>query len=330
MTGLLLVAGFAVVLLGATLFTNAVEWLGHRLDLGTGAVGSVLAAVATALPESFIPVVAIVGGEEGSTDVAIGAIVGAPFMLATVALALVGLAALGFEKRREQGRELRVHAPTLKRDLVAFLALLGIAIVLGLGAPLAIRAPAAVVLVLAYAGYVFVTVQRGGEVQHEESLEPLTFDPTRNDPPSNFLIGLQLLVGLGAIIGGAHFFVEGLLATAEAFGVEPLVLSLLLAPLATELPEKANSFIWVRQGKDALALGNITGAMVFQSTIPVAVGLAFTAWQLDGPALLAAALALVGGAVALWTLHVRRRFSVPAIALWAALFGIFALALTAT
>ncbi len=102
------------------------------------------------------------------------------------------------------------------------------------------------------------------------------------------------------------------------------MLSLLLAPLATELPEKANSFLWVRDGKDDLALGNITGAMVFQSTIPVAVGVAFTAWQLDRLAILAAGLALAGGAVALWSLHVRRRFSVLAIVLWAALFGTFA------
>jgi hypothetical protein len=99
MTGLLLAAGFAVILVGAVLFTNAVEWLAHQLELGSGAAGSVLAAVATALPESTIPIVAIIGGAEGSEDVAIGAIIGAPFMLATIAMALVGLAAIGFAKK---------------------------------------------------------------------------------------------------------------------------------------------------------------------------------------------------------------------------------------
>jgi Ca2+/Na+ antiporter len=62
-------------------------------------------------------------------------------------------------------------------------------------------------------------------------------------------------------------------------GVEPLIISLVLAPFATELPEKANSFFWMRDGKDSLALGNITGAMVFQSTLPVSIGLGFTAWS---------------------------------------------------
>ena len=56
-----------------------------------------------------------------------------------------------------------------------------------------------------------------------------------------------------------------------------VLLALVIAPIATELPEKFNSIIWVRQGKDTLALGNITGAMVFQSAIPTVVGLLFAA-----------------------------------------------------
>ena len=98
----LLAASFAVILAGALLFTNAVEWLGRRLEVGEGAVGSLLAAVGTAMPESFIPIVAVIGGAEGSADVAIGAIVGAPFLLATIAMMLVGLAALGYRNRRRR------------------------------------------------------------------------------------------------------------------------------------------------------------------------------------------------------------------------------------
>ena len=75
---ILLAASFAVILAGALLFTNAVEWLGYRLSIGEGAVGSLLAAVGTAMPESLIPVVAVISGREGSENVAIGAIVGAP------------------------------------------------------------------------------------------------------------------------------------------------------------------------------------------------------------------------------------------------------------
>src|SRR5215218_630954 len=88
-----LLASFAVILAGALVFTNAVEWAGHRLGLGEGATGSLLAAVGTAMPETLIPIVAILGGAEGSEDVAVGAIIGAPFLLGTLAMAIVGISA---------------------------------------------------------------------------------------------------------------------------------------------------------------------------------------------------------------------------------------------
>jgi cation:H+ antiporter len=178
-------------------------------------------------------------------------------------------------------------------------------------------------LIAAYGVYAWLSVRRGGEEADEEDLRPLYFDPSRDDPPHAVAILVQVLVGIGAIVGGAHLFVEELLALAESLGVSALVLSLLLAPLATELPEKANSLLWVRQGKDSLALGNITGAMVFQSAIPVALGLVLTQWALDTVSVLAVALALAGGAVAYFVLSVRRRFTAPALASWAALFAAF-------
>lgn len=52
--------------------------------------------------------------------------------------------------------------------------------------------------------------------------------------------------------------------------------ALLLSLVATELPETLNPVIWVRQGKVALALGNISGAMMIQATIPSALGIFFT------------------------------------------------------
>ena len=129
-------------------------------------------------------------------------------------------------------------------------------------------------------------------------------------------------MGLGLIVGGAELFVKEVEKVAHDLGVGPLVLSLFLAPLATELPEKANSIIWVRESKDNLALGNITGAMVFQCTIPVAVGLAFTEWHLENAALAAGAVGLVGGALALVALRMRS-FAVPFQLAWAALLAGF-------
>ena len=326
MTAVLLAASFAVVLSGALLFTNAIEWLGHRLNVAQGAVGSLLAAVATAMPESLIPVVAIISAREGAVDVAIGAIIGAPFMLATIAMALVGVSAIVYRRRRASGTALAVHFPTLERDLAFFMVFFGAALLLGLGAPEWLQIAAAVVFLLSYGVYVQRTLVRGGAVQEEETLRPLIMDLNRSTQPAMKMIVLQMVVSLAAIVGGAHLFVHELLEAAEALGADPLVLALVLAPLATELPEKANSFFWVREGKDTLALGNITGAMVFQSTLPVSLGLAFTDWELSKFSALAAALGLAGGAVAIWALQVKRRFSVPAILVWASLFAAFVVA----
>ena len=323
MTILPLVAGFVAVFSGAVLFTNAVEWAGQRLGLGVGAIGTLIAGVSTALPESIIPVVAIARDDPGSDGVAIGAILGAPFMLATIAMALVGVTAVAFRGRRLHGRRLDVHRETLKRDLVFFLALLTAALILGLGTPMVVRIPAAVALVLAYVVYAVLTVRRGGRTLSEDELPALIGDPSKHDPPATWMVAIQFLAGLVLIVGGAHFVVDGLIELAELLGVSTLVLALIVAPLATELPEKANSFLWVRDGKDSLALGNITGALVFQSAIPVALGVALTPWQLDGFAMLAAILALCGGAVAIWSLHVRNRFSSPAIVGWTLLFSVF-------
>jgi cation:H+ antiporter len=327
-TVVLLAASFAVLLAGALLFTNGIEWVGHRLGIAQGAVGSILAAVATALPESLIPVVALISATQGSGDVAIGAIIGAPFMLATIAMALVGVSAIVYRRRRERGTGLTVHFPTLRRDLTFFMVFFGAALVLGLGAPRWLQIIGAVIFMIAYATYVAWTLRRGGAVQEEETLRPLIMDVERGEDPPLRLMLLQLGVALAAIVGGAHLFVHELLDVAEALGTDPLVLSLVLAPLATELPEKANSFFWIREGKDTLALGNITGAMVFQSTLPVSLGLVFTDWSLSTYSVLAASLGLAGGALAIWALQIQRRFSVPAIVLWATLFAIFVLVVT--
>jgi cation:H+ antiporter len=320
----LLAASFAVILAGALLFTNAVEWIGYRLRLGEGAVGSLLAAVGTAMPETLIAVVALIEGSK-SEDIAVGAIVGAPFLLATLAMGLVGLTAHLYRHRRQQDIFLRAEVRTLDRDLAFFLVFFALGLALGFGAPMGLQIPAGILFIAAYPVYVILTLAQGGETQAEETINPLIMarGQERGTEPGLGIAVLQFLVGLGAMVGGAHLFVEELLNVAEHIGLEPIVLSLILAPLATELPEKVNSFFWVREGKDSLALGNITGAMVFQSMIPVGIGLLFTDWDLSGNAAVSVGLGLAGGVIAYWALRLRDRFELPAVLAWIALYAAF-------
>ena len=201
-----------------------------------------------------------------------------------------------------------------------------IALLIGiLDTPHGIEIAGGIICLLAYFYYVYRTIRSSGDVAESHEMDPLIMDrrADKEGGPPNTIMIIQLLLGLFAMVGGAHLFVHELLTVAESLGVAAIILSLILAPLATELPEKANSFFWVRDGKDALALGNITGAMVFQSTIPVAVGMIFIDWSLDRFAIISMVLGLAGGAVAYWSLRRAGQFNIPSIVIWGLLYLAF-------
>lgn len=307
------------------LFTNAVEWLGRRLRLGQSAVGSLIAAVGTAMPESLIPIVALVGGREGSTDVAIGAIVGAPFVLATIAMIVLAVSARAYAHRRRARPSIQADASTVKRDLGFFFVFFATALLLGLGPAAPVRVAAAGVFVAAFLVFAWATIRdEDGEEEEGEQLRPLYFDRRRPEQPATQRIVLQTLAGLGVLIAGAELFVEGVVETAAGIGLSPLVVALVLGPIVTEIPEKTNSVIWIREGKDTLAVGNVTGAMAFQSTVPVGIGLAFSDWALDQFAIAAGLAGLAGGLLAYFVLTRPTPLGVVHIAAWAALFAGFA------
>jgi cation:H+ antiporter len=282
---LILGVAFVVILIGAELFTNGIEWFGHKLGLAEGAVGSVLAAVGTALPETMIPVVAILfSGEAHSDEIGVGAILGAPFMLATLAMFVTGVAVLFQARRREAGDVMPVDPAVLGADMRTFVITYGLAIAAAVFLPVEPTWPKLLValgLLVIYAWYVKGHFEADTTVDAGD-LAPLRFhrfDAHRtvapNGAPRLRAVNLQVLVALGLIILGAVAFVDAVGHLARSLGVSEVLLALVVAPIATELPEKFNSIIWIRQGKDTLAMGNITGAMVFQSAIPTSVALIF-------------------------------------------------------
>ena len=304
-TVLQLVISLAAILGAAALFTNAVEMLGERMNLSQGAVGSVLAAVGTALPETMIPVVALIGAAleggsaaEAASEIGIGAILGAPFLLATLAMFIVGVAALVFRGRRNNGGDIVIDKSTTRRDVVFFLVFFTLAAGAGIVAlPTYVKVMVAIVLVAAYAIYVWRTIVAGGEAMGETPEDLSLWPESSWGRAPTWAVAAQLLGTLVVMGVGAHFFVGGVEHASDSLGIPAGLISLVLAPLATEMPEKFNSIIWLRDDKDTLALGNITGAMVFQSTLPVSLGLLFTRWELDFISALAAGMALASGVV---------------------------------
>lgn len=320
-----LIASLFVILFGAELFTNGVEWAGEGFGLSDGAVGSVLAAVGTALPETILPIIAILSGHAAGEEIGIGAILGAPFMLTTLAMFVIAVAVFVYARRKGRSIELEGDRGVLRQDLGYFLVMYALAMLAGLIHVRSLNWVLAVVLVVGYGFYVRRHFQAPGEEELEEEAEteikPLyVWGFARRLRPGleewsvrapMWPTYVQVGLALALIIGGARLFVYAVTVIAADFNVSHLVFALLLAPIATELPEKFNSVLWVRRGKDTLALGNMTGAMVFQSSFPVTVGLLLTPWHLAHEALVAACIALVAGSVLYLTIRVRHRFTAP-------------------
>ncbi len=176
MNPLLFIASLVLIFVGSSLFTNGVEWLGRHLDLSEGVVGSIFAAIGTALPETIIPLIAIflVGGTSGHA-IGIGATLGAPFMLGTLAMFITGLAVFGFRHRRETGACLRVNGQRQRRDLSFFLLIylgaIGVSFILDAGAKL-LCAPLFVLLYVLYAW----RVSKADTGASDVDLAPLTLD----------------------------------------------------------------------------------------------------------------------------------------------------------
>jgi len=321
----LLVFSLLVILAGAELFTNGVEWVGEGFGLSEGAVGSVLAAVGTALPETILPIIAIVSGDASGEAIGVGAILGAPFMLTTLAMVVIAVAIFVFARGGRRSLDLEIDRGVIRQDLGYFLVMYSLAVIAGLLHVKILDYGLAIVLVVGYGYYVRRHFQLPGEDEladeAQTEINPLYVWrwlravvrrlPEWSKDRSTAAPFVQVAIALGLIVLGAEIFVGAVSTLGEAAGIQPLAFSLLVAPLATELPEKFNSVLWVRRRKDTLAMGNMTGAMVFQSSFPVTIGLLFTPWELSGEALVAALVALTAGSVLYATLRFRERLSAP-------------------
>lgn len=272
-----------VILAAAEIFTNALEHLGSRLKISEGVTGSLFAAVGTALPETMVPLLAIFAGTTDShlnEEIGVGAILGAPLMLSTLSLCLMAFSVL--RKRGAQGH-LSPESSGLRRDLDFFLlafALSAVALFVPHDIP-AVRAALAMAMVLIYFVYIMLTLRASSRLVkegHATEAEEKMFLQRLGLPVNMAVILIQLALGLVLLVAGAKGFINGVQDAAALLGISALLLSLLIIPIATELPEKVNSILWIRRHKDTLAFGNITGAMVFQGTLLPAIGIMLTPW----------------------------------------------------
>ena len=291
-----------VILIAAEVFTNALEHLGEKLKISEGVTGSLFAAVGTALPETMVPLLALLAGTDNTAtneEIGVGAILGAPLMLATLSISLM---AISVWKRRGIQGHLRPERTGLVRDLNFFIIAFGfaaIALYVPHDQPV-IRYAISACMVMTYFIYVMMTIRASKALVEDGHATEAGSDMflCRVGLPNNMIvIMVQLILGIALLIAGAKGFINGVETAAEIIGISALLLSLLIIPIATELPEKVNSILWIRKGKDTLAFGNITGAMVFQGTLLPAIGIMLTPWQARSEVVLGIVMTLLA---AIW------------------------------
>lgn len=287
LTFVLFFGSAVLIYLSCEYFVNGVEWLGKRLDVSQTATGTILAAFGTALPESVVTFVAVVFGHNAAErEIGVGAALGGPLALSTLAYGVVGLTLIGSARLKVRRKEaLDVDSRRLSRDQGWFLSIFICKLALGL-----VSFPGkkwlGCLFLGAYALYVAKELRREERTVEETDLEPLKFRP-KDPQPSLFWSALQTGVALIVIFVASRIFVSQLDVIGPLLGLRPQLVALLLSPIATEMPETMNAIIWVRQGKENMALANISGAMMIQATIPTAFGLFGTPWLFERPLILA-------------------------------------------
>ncbi|WP_130618710.1 sodium:calcium antiporter [Dyella amyloliquefaciens] len=323
LTALLFLLSAGAIYLACEYFVNGVEWFGQKLNLGATATGTILAAFGTALPESAVTFVAVILGKTPEQkDIGVGAALGGPLVLATIAYTVVGVA-LWMNRRRLQRADnlVRVEHGRLARDQAWFLAIFVVKCSLGLIA-FAFKPWLGVLFLSAYGLYVWRELKSDDTAPEEEILEPLKLQPKAANP-SLWWVSAQTVLALLVIAIASHTFVKQIEAIGVALQLSPHLVALVLSPVATELPETMNALIWVRQGKERLALANISGAMMIQATIPSSLALFATPWMFDAPLMVAGVLTGVA-IVYLWWLFRRGRVDARWLVPVGLLYGVFA------
>ena len=302
------------IVLSCILFTNAIEFLGNKLKLGNNATGSILAVIGTGLPEFIIPLVAIIGAlftnNEITTaqNVALGAIIGSPFMLSTLALFLLFIVAV-IKKRKTINLDINF----IIRDYKYFLIGYTIAILFTISFLNKFKLLAFAILLLLYIVFVYRTIVKSRSTCCECECSDLYFSKIKLN--NNILLFIQLSISLILLILSSHIFVEEIKYFSIFLNISPAILALLITPFATELPECINSVIWLKQGKDDLAFANVIGAIVFQSTLLFSIGILLTPWTFEKPLVVNTILTVLCGICFLFSIIKNKKITLNSLIL---------------
>lgn len=236
LTYLILTGGLLALFLGGDWLVKGASGLALRFGVAPMIVGAVVVGFGTSTPELLVSLQAALGGQPG---IAIGNVVGsniANILLVLGMAAIIGPLVLTFAEFR---KDLLWMAGAVLILPYAFWS--GeVSLVEGL------------VLMGALAVYLVISLKGSrGEVEDI-------------DAPANLWASIGLTVlGLAAVIVGAHYLVQSASIIARAFGISEAMIGLSIVAIGTSLPELATTVMATIRGERDIALGNIVGSNIF-------------------------------------------------------------------
>jgi cation:H+ antiporter len=276
--------GFTAVLIGGWLFTNSMEHISHRYRLGGSFVGAVISPVLTSLPELIVFLVALLvyGGVSGE-EVAVGTVIGEPFVVSTIIYPIIFLVAvIGFRRGSRNDLVLEVGRELILPFIVviALYPTVLLPALLGIGV---IRYVIATALFIAY--LVYVGLMRGKEGIVIEDVEELRFIKLARFN-EDVALALQVITSVLLLYVGSKYLVSGIVDLSRMLSIDTMGLSIIIVPTATVLPESITAIIWTLGNRDTMAVAALIGEKVLYSTIYPALALVLTSWSLTYEAII--------------------------------------------
>ncbi len=233
-----------ILVFGGEALVRGASALALRLGVSPLAVGLTVVAFGTSAPEL---VVSLEAALSGSSDIAIGNVVGSN--IANIAL-ILGLAAV-IQPIATDWKIVRIDAPIMVAVVIMMaLMLLG-------GEVSRIEGGLLITALIAFVGWTWKQAKND-----KDSAPPALTDAVRTT--KSLVSSIALVAGglVGLIVGG-QWLVMGAIDLAEMFGLSEATIGLTIVAVGTSLPELVTSLIAAARKQGGIALGNVVGSNIF-------------------------------------------------------------------
>lgn len=262
---LFILVGIVLVLWGADRLTDGAVAVAEKMKMPQIVIGLTIVAMGTSMPEFCV---SLVSALKGTTDLAVGNIVGSNIFNT---LLIVGVSAWV--------APMTILKSTVRKDIPFTLFASVILLVMCLDGNIS-RLDAGILFVL-FLVFMYVTL-KGAKTKDDDSTAKTDSIEDNKKPMATWLSIVWIIVGLACLIGGSNLFVEGATKVAEHIGVSEAVIGLTIVAGGTSLPELATSVVSARKGNSGIAIGNVLGSNVFNILAILGVTGVITPMHLQG------------------------------------------------